>query len=200
MAIVIGSLWTPRWVRQGEEDDEWKGGLFGCTKCEGEMEGESYKKIEDDICDTTSRLSCDHFEDLHLAASLYLSFATLALVSMIAWVTLCFFFMKGKTGIKRAVVLVLPVFSELFLLVATVCWFAVTNADFQDECEELKDGEGSLCATQGPAVAIFACCYMPFVVAAFFGIYFRRHMAEIPVIKRSIIDSDAGANTNGNAI
>lgn len=84
--LLIGSTATPRWIQQGEDEYEWKGGLFKCGGCHGDWEDEYYSSIANDACDIDGfEPYCVTYEDLFTAGIFYVSVTVLVICAAVFW-------------------------------------------------------------------------------------------------------------------
>lgn len=188
--LMISCLATPKWVKQGDYAYEWEGGVIACTTCKyltcigcGSFDNELYTSLKDDGQCSASLISesfCSAFDDLSAAGGVYFFFEILSLIALFAWMTRVAFllFAKDCCSRQRWLGYLYPALALLFHLLGLVIWAGISEAKFDDDCKN-DDFDGSkptLCATNGPALAVFTVIFYAIAV----GIYVFPYVKMMP--------------------
>ena len=192
LILQTSCLSTPKWIKQGSGSYQWEGGvvtcttcdlLLFCTACDG-FDNEDYNSLQDSgSCDQSSahKSLCSAFEDLASAGAAYFFFEMLAYAFLIVWMVKVILMLLEKPCCEKLrflgyVYSVLPFISHLLGL---VIWAGISEAKFDaDDCDstELDGSKPTLCATHGPALAVFTV----FVYAISVGVFIFAYVKSAP--------------------
>lgn len=181
LILQTSCLSTPKWVKQGSGSYQWEGGVVTCTSCDlilcpnCPFDNDAYNTLKDDgICDTSLELKsiCKAFEDLGSAGSAYFFFEMLAYAFLVVWMVrvVLILFEKACCAKLRFLGYVYPVVPFISHLLGLVIWAGISEAKFDgDDCDnnEWEGDKPTLCATHGPALAVFT-VFVYFITAAVF--------------------------------
>ncbi|CAG9312252.1 unnamed protein product [Blepharisma stoltei] len=174
--LILGALATPRWVKQGDEPNRWKGGLIKCGSCNGRWEGEYYMAISNKACDDDMDGYCDTFSMLLKAGIATAVFEILALLFLNIWEMLIFVELRGIFVLKDWIVYFIVAAAFISNTFAIAIWFGVTGATFNDDCHKassIKSHE-KVCATDGPILMIVTEIWIPITCIFFYWVYNKR--------------------------
>lgn len=192
--LMIGCLSTPKWVKQGAYYYQWEGGVISCTTCTdmvcvgcGAFDNELYTDLkEDGQCDVSpiSKSFCSAFDDLASAGGVYFFFEILSLILLFIWMTRVAFllFVKACCPRQRWLAYIYPGLALLFHLLAVIIWAGISEAKFDGDCENdsFDGGKPDLCATHGPALAVFTIFYYAISVGLFVFPYLKSVKSDTP--------------------
>jgi hypothetical protein len=164
--LMIGSLGTPRWVKQGSRSNLWRGGLLRCGGCSGDWEDEYYYSILQSCKENDVKGYKETFDSLSKAGFLYLSFEILALLVfsllLLAQSGLVFRLFGDKCK-SKLLLLILGLHS-----IAIILWFSISKVKLAENCSFSSNYFKShpICATQGPTLALVIefLCFVTFGV------------------------------------
>lgn len=185
--LMIGSLCTNRWVKQGEDETLWEGGLTVCEKCDGDFEEEKYEEIANDVCDNDDYEGfCDQFEKLALAGTVYLALDIVSIVDVAVWSIRILFCLLGRMIFKDIVSYLLAISSFLIHTAGFIVWIEVSNAEYGTSCDEVSRTEAKpLCPTHGPGLAIATILVLGISNIIFILVFRIRKQAQIIYIQES---------------
>ena len=153
-SLMIGSLTTPRWVKQGDRNTLWRGSLTRCGGCSGEWEDKYYYEIYE-ISKDNYVLGCEEtFEALYVAGFLYLTFEVLALVVYVFLIVVQSGFIVKVASDKCIGKVIFSIF--LLHTIAVILYFTISKIKLLRDCSRASDYFTSynVCANQGPTIAL----------------------------------------------
>jgi hypothetical protein len=185
--LMIGSLSTNRWVKQGEDETLWEGGLTVCEKCDGDFEEEKYDDIASDVCDIDGLEGfCDQFEQLALAGTVYFALDIVSIVVVAVWSIRIVFCLFGRMIFRDILSYLLAVSSCMIHTAGFIVWIALSNAEYAASCDEVSRTEAkTLCPTHGPGLALGTISVLGVSNLIFILIFSRRKQAQVIYIQQS---------------
>ena len=180
LLLLLGSLGTRKWVKQGKEENSWQGSLLHVTKGPEEWENETYEQLADDYCDMKgedNEALCRLFQNLHDAGATYVSFGVMTVICTIGWILKIVFLLLEKKCCKNLVGYVLSGICGVFHLIGLVVWSAVSESKYNVDCDKVVEkGEiGELCNTDGPALALTVMLMYVGITPVFVFVYMKRY-------------------------
>lgn len=156
--VMIGSLATNRWVKQGKDNTRWEGGLIVCEKCDGQFEEEKYSDIADDVCGEDDLDGfCDLYEKLSAAGNVYFVLEIISIAIILVWslrIVACFF---GKALFKDWITYGISAMGCLVHTAGFIAWIIIADALYGQDCEDVSRSDFKpVCPTHGPGLAIAA--------------------------------------------
>lgn len=153
-SLMISSLVTPRWVRQGARDTIWRGSLLRCGGCIGEWEDKYYFSISKISDSNNVRGFYTTFNSLYISGLIFLVFETLSLILMTIIFLLKLNVFNNK--LSHRVYFCFNICIFVLHTVGLISWFAISKAKYFTECSKSSDyfKAESICATNGPTIAI----------------------------------------------
>lgn len=178
IVFLFGCVGTRRWVRKGNDETEWEGGLISITGSNKGWKSESYKDIKDEVCDNDDLNDlCSVFKRLYDAGAAYLFFELLALIFIFVWIGQIIWMLFEKPVNRWWLGLMWPGISLLCHIIAISIWAGVTKAGFEVNCLGMHSTK--LCSTNGPALAILVVfLYLGFGMIWAFVLYFRNGVVK----------------------
>lgn len=162
--FMLGSIFTPYWVKQGENSSYWTGSLLTCGGCDGMFENLPYSEITTICEDNNLNGFYKTFSNLRVSGIVYILFESVALLFQSIFIIFDLNFLKICTRKNTGIWLV---GSSFFIhLIGTISWFLLTKAWFFENCEK-SSGYGSeekLCATYGPIIMITIVCMLGLLI------------------------------------
>jgi len=179
--LLVSCLATPKWVKQGDYGYEWEGGVIACTTCEylrcsgcGSFDNQLYSSLKDDGQCGASLVAesfCSAFEDLSAAGGVYFFFEIFSFLALFAWIVRVVFLLYGKDCCTRMRWLgfLYPGLALLFHFLGLIIWAGISEAKFDGDCQndQFDGSKPTLCATNGPALAVFTVVFYAIAVGLF---------------------------------
>mmetsp|Transcript_23981 Transcript_23981/g.42483 ORF Transcript_23981/g.42483 Transcript_23981/m.42483 type:complete len:241 (-) Transcript_23981:2199-2921(-) len=172
--FMFATLGTRKWVRQGDEDSEWQGGLLECTFChlKSDWHEETYDDLKSDECDAdgdSHEAWCTMFEDLQSAGGVFVFFELLSFGLLGLWIARVCLALCSKRFLPEIVAYIFPAVAFLAHTIGLIIWAAVSKSGFNADCEDFVDGSDrtDTCSTNGPALAVLTC-----LLYVFFGLLY----------------------------
>lgn len=172
LALTLGGLGSPSWVRADNSGMTVHGGLLRCTTCPHEWAGRNYGDIADDICgNDTLDFYCDAFENLSTAGGCYIGFDVVAVVALLGWLLKLVMYLKETDFLGRRVWIgyVFPGVFALCHILALIIWSSVSVASFSSDCDESSD----ICSGHGPGLSLAVSIIGPLAAGGFAFIYYH---------------------------
>lgn len=169
-ALQIAALATPKWSRIFEDDDnhEWTFGLFECDDCPGDMDDGSVYCFEDMYCIVNlNGGACKNGHDLVYGGEIYLACTVVSFVFGLMVLERLVYSMGGVGANHPASFYTAAFGQHIFQVVATAIWFGYTEAEFDTDCDDEYDASDddrfSICAYDGPVLAVVCIIWSFFV-------------------------------------
>jgi hypothetical protein len=179
--FMFATLGTRKWVRQGDEDYEWQGGLLECSLCHGNSDWfeENYESIKSDECDADGdqhHAWCSMFEDLHTAGGVFVFFELLSLGLLGLWIARVALCLCRKRMCHDLVAYVFPTAAFFSHMLGLVIWASVSKSGFNADCDAFADGSArtDVCSTNGPALAVLTCLFYLFFGSLYVFVFRHR--------------------------
>jgi hypothetical protein len=173
IVFLFGCVGTRRWVRKGQDETEWEGGLISVTGSSKRWKNDNYDDVKDKVCDLDGYDElCTVFKRLYDAGAAYLFFELMALIFVMVWIGFVVWMLFEKPVNRWWLGLLWPGISLLCHILAIAIWAGVTKAGFEVNC--LAVHSTKICSTNGPALAtLTAFLYLGFGMIFAFALYFR---------------------------
>ena len=180
---------TRRWVRKGNNSDEWEGGLLSITSSESSWRSMTYDDAKNDICGMNLSNSdlCTIFGNLYSGGAAFLFFELLALLFIFVWIFQVVWALLEKPLIRWWIPFLWPAISFICHILGIAIWAGVTKSGFQDDCLDLNNSQ--LCSTNGPALAI---------ITVFLYLFFGAIYVFVHVFRDGIVKKEAEAKGEEN--
>lgn len=179
--FMFATLGTRKWVRQGDEDYEWQGGLLECTFCHmnSDWYEETYDSLKSDECDADGdehEAWCTMFENLQAAGGVFVFFELVSFLLLGLWIARVILCLCGKRLCHDLVALVFPITAFLSHMIGLIIWASVSKSGFNADCEDFMDGSSrtDTCSTTGPALAVLTCLLYVFFGALYAFVFRNR--------------------------
>ena len=179
IVFLFGCVGSQRWVRKGNDQTEFEGGLLSITGGPAQYKDMSYKDAKDSICDAYPDADlCTVFGNLYSAGAAYLFFELLALIFLFIWIAQVAWALLEKPLNRWWIALLWPSISLLSHIIAISIWAGVTKANFEASCLDLNST--TLCSTNGPALSILTI----FLYLGFGCVYVFVHLFRDGIVKK----------------
>ena len=188
--IILSPLLVEEWIYQGDPII-WNGSLTKTSDDSDINSGKDYLDLKDKACDEYDKLKdsqdendmnidlakamCTTFEKLHAAGVVFIFFTSLALaILVVKFIMMIFIFWKKGSRCRNRSLMVLPIIMSLIYLIGYSVWMGVTKNNYEEDCDELNDGEeqADACADDGAEAALFVVlfniCYTPVFIVAIY--------------------------------
>jgi hypothetical protein len=180
LLLLLGSLGTRKWLKQGKEENAWQGSLLHVTEGPNDWENETYDQLADDYCDMhgeDNEALCILFKNLHDAGATYVSFGVMNVICTIGWILKIVFLLLEKKCCNNLIGYILSGICGLFQLIGLVVWSAVSESKYNADCDKVveKGETGELCNTDGPALALTVMLMYVVITPAFVYVYMKRY-------------------------
>lgn len=182
--LMIGTLTTINWVRQGKNETLWEGGLTACENCDGDFEHEMYVNIAQNVCSYEDYDGfCSLFKDLAKAGTFFEVTEIISIAFLIVWLVRILLAILHKEACRDSISYAISLFSLCVHAVGYTAWFIISDASYIGPCDEVdKDNRKGVCGTDGPGMALASMILLLLANLLFYLIYSRRHFL-IPTIK-----------------
>lgn len=153
-SLMISSLVTPRWIRQGSRDTIWRGSLLRCGGCIGEWEDKYYFSISKISDSNNVRGYYKTFNSLYISGLVYLVFETVSLLLMTTILILKLNIFNNE--LSKRIYFCFNICIFVLHTAGVISWFAVSEAKYFTDCSKSSDyfEEHPICATNGPTIAV----------------------------------------------
>lgn len=181
LVLLLGSLGTRKWVRQGSGDSKWEGSLLHVTEGPEAWLNETYADLVDDYCDSKGQINqdlCELFKNLQDSGATYVSFGVITVFCTIGWILKIVFLLLEKRFCSNMIGYALSGLCVIFHLIGLVVWSVVSKSKYNADCEEFIEGE--LCNTDGPALALTVMLLYVVILPVFVYVYKMRYNGATP--------------------
>jgi len=183
LVLMLSSFGTESWVKQGEGDYEWKGGLLRVTQePKGYLwEDDHYSDLARDYCENdNSQLNkalCDTFSDLSGAGGAFIFFEIVSYLFVIFWMIRVGYCLLEQKLFAEWMGYLWGGVALASHVVAQMSWAGGASGAFSVDCKDLNKGEArtDLCNTSGPALVLTNTLLLVVTLALFVFIYLKRH-------------------------
>lgn len=178
--VMIGSVSTPRWSTQGKDGDKWRSGILKCGGCQGRWENKYISEILQDAKDNDIKGWESTFNKLYTGGVVYVIFESFTLLMCAVWILYIVWLLNQQRLFRDKGIYVVILLAIVFHTAAIAGWFGATGARFNDSCDDIpgyEDHDFDICATHGPAMAIFIELFLFFIGVTFLVIFRNRRIS-----------------------
>ena len=173
--FMLGTLGAPKWAWQESDasDDEWHAGLTSITRSDFDfIDEDPFDDILDDgdTCDSDFSAWddwCDQIQALLDGGAAFITFELITMIFLGLWALLLLLEICAKP-LPVYLGYIPPIVTFFFHFLGFVCWAGVTEAKFEDGCDDFSfPDEEDICTGEGPALALFLFFVLLFMNAIF---------------------------------
>lgn len=157
LCIMIGSMSTPRWSYQGENEFKWRSGILKCGGCQGKWENKYLQEILEDSEDNDIKGWENTMKRLYKGGVIYIVLESFSVLMGCFWAGLMAWLLKEKKLARECILYWVVGLTILFHSAAISGWFGASGAGFNSDCKKVpnySDKDLDLCASDGPILAI----------------------------------------------
>ncbi|CAG9330628.1 unnamed protein product [Blepharisma stoltei] len=175
--LMLGAMFTTSWVELN--DSVFKGSMLYLRELLGETGNELYSHFYDkkDGCKHLHKFSlCKLINDLDTAGTAYNFFEWIGFIFLCVWFGY-FLSLIMKCGSCRCCCLHRPYCEAIMVVIchyiATIAWLSNSHAEFKSDCDwdRSQTDVPTICAKDGPAIAIFLMVFLPIIVVVFIFVF-----------------------------
>lgn len=155
MSLISGSIVSPRWVEQGDEEHFWRGGVLKCSGCNGEFSNKYYSEIKSIACNDLKGY-CKTFSDLYMGGILMILGSLIFFCLFFCWFVFIILENSGREFNKKFFG-IFVIGGPLCLAIGCITWHIIVGADYKSECYNHNTTihkSAKLCAIDGPIVML----------------------------------------------
>ena len=182
--LLIGTLATPRWVEQGSDPPDWRGGLLRCGECKGQWHEKYYSEIVED-CNAEEETYiqsdegfCKDFKKIYEAGIIFLVLELVALVLLLFWTVRVVYAVWITEWRFDWWLYIVSGAAFILHLAATITWMLMTEAK-PEECDKVSTSNDTkdICFNFGMRLAFSQVGLLSIILPVFNLIWLKKHKA-----------------------